>query len=65
MAYTPDEYVKQALSRCTSGANAGAFKHDFGVMTIQFFKDIIPLALIIRVVAKFSKKNADKVAARE
>ena len=65
MAYTPDEYVKQALSRCTSGANAGAFKHDFGVMTIQFFKDIIPLALIIRVVAKFSKKTADKVAARE
>jgi short-subunit dehydrogenase len=64
LAATPDAYASSALSRCTSGANAGILKHDLILNLIEFIADVIPLTVLMNFVARFSKKSADKVKAR-
>jgi len=65
LAATPDAYAASALSRCTSGANAGILKHDLVLALIECIADIVPLTMLMGFVATLSKKNADKVKARK
>ena len=64
LAATPDAYAASALSRCTSGANAGILKHDLILTLFEFIADIAPLTALMGLAAKMSKKNADKVKAK-
>jgi len=65
LSVTPDYYAAAALSRCTSGANAGVLKHDLAVALVQCISDVFPLSLIMGIVAKFASKAAERVKQRE
>ena len=63
LAVTPATYAQQALSRCTSGVNAGAFKHDVAYTLVLCLADVLPLALLRYVSSFGAKAAADRVKA--
>ena len=65
IAVSPQSYASQALSKCTSGVNSGAFSHELIYAFLQCISDVVPMSLIIKVFGKRAKKGADRVKARE
>ena len=65
MTMKPWDFAEAALSRCTSGMNAGCFKHDILYSLLLTLMDIVPRWLIIKIAAKGAKKGADRIKARE
>lgn len=64
-AVTPETYARQAFSKCTSGAHAGAHVHDIIITSIKNLLDVLPLPFILGVVGGNAKKAGDRVKSRE
>ena len=52
----PNVYARQALSRCTSGVQAGCLRHDILLEFLHCLQDVIPQVWVTRLAAGMASK---------